>query len=398
MSISGPLADLLRLSRLVTDPAGRAGILSTVAEISAIHVGADASLVVLVDGERARVAAAYGCDGAAHDWQLDPDALGPELEDAVLLRCREINERIVVARSAPMISDGALFGALVVLSSVPERIGDDAMSLLAGIADMAAASLSAAMQFERLERVNAELRATRAALERTEKLRALGQMAAGVAHDLRNILNPITLYLQLAKRQVRAGDKEALESSFDEMASVVGRGMQLLEGLRQFSRQSPDAAEQMVDLDALAREALTIARPRMSSRAKAMPRVSEELRSPPPVLARSGEVVSAIVNLIANAQDALERGGTITVRTGTERGGSFVEVADDGPGMPPEVRDRVFEPFFTTKGEEGTGLGLAMVYSTMVRHGGTAELSSDVGKGTCVRLWFPPRRSSPQSS
>jgi signal transduction histidine kinase len=117
--------------------------------------------------------------------------------------------------------------------------------------------------------------------------------------------------------------------------------------------------------------------------------IREELGSPPPVRGRSSEIVSALVNLIVNAIDAMRDGGTITLRTGESERGTWVQVADDGPGMPPDVEVRVFEPFFTTKGEAGTGLGLAMVYASMQRHGGSIRLETAPGKGTTFTLWFP---------
>jgi signal transduction histidine kinase len=106
------------------------------------------------------------------------------------------------------------------------------------------------------------------------------------------------------------------------------------------------------------------------------------------VLCRRSELITAIVNLVFNAIDAMPDGGTITVRTGHDEQGGWIEVADDGPGMPPEVESRVFEPFFTTK-DQGTGLGLAIVYSFVKRHGGKVSLETKLGAGTRFRLWFP---------
>jgi len=109
------------------------------------------------------------------------------------------------------------------------------------------------------------------------------------------------------------------------------------------------------------------------------------------VMAVSSEILTALVNLIVNAIDAMnESGSTITLRSGEERAGSWIEVCDDGPGMPPEIANRVFEPFFTTKGaEEGTGLGLAMVYATVQRHGGSVTLDTAPGAGTRFRISLP---------
>jgi signal transduction histidine kinase len=96
-----------------------------------------------------------------------------------------------------------------------------------------------------------------------------------------------------------------------------------------------------------------------------------------------------------NAIDAMTTAGTITFRTGGDENTRFVEVADDGPGMPPEIERRVFEPFFSTKGDQGTGLGLAMVYACMKRHAGKVSLTTAPGQGTTFRLSFPISSSIP---
>jgi len=100
-----------------------------------------------------------------------------------------------------------------------------------------------------------------------------------------------------------------------------------------------------------------------------------------------------VVNLVVNALEALVGNGTITIRTGCDRGG-WIEVADTGPGMSPDVQSRVFEPFFTTKAD-GTGLGLATVYGFVQAHGGRVSLETAQGRGTCVRLWFPEIAEAP---
>jgi two-component system NtrC family sensor kinase len=95
------------------------------------------------------------------------------------------------------------------------------------------------------------------------------------------------------------------------------------------------------------------------------------------------------VNLVFNAMDALEGKGTIKVRTGSFGDGAWIEVADNGPGMPPEIKGRILEPFFTTKGERGTGLGVSIVYAFTQRHGGRFEIESQPGEGARFRMWFP---------
>jgi signal transduction histidine kinase len=170
------------------------------------------------------------------------------------------------------------------------------------------------------------------------------------------------------------------------MKEVVRSGADVVERLRAFSRQSPEAHAEAVDLNQARETAAELSRPRLASQSCLV------LRSEPgpavTVLCRRSELITAVVNLLFNAIDAMPGGGIITLRTGADLKGGWIEVADTGPGMSPEIEQRVFEPFFTTK-EHGTGLGLATVYAFVRRHGGTVALETRPGAGTRFRLWFP---------
>src|SRR5262249_263005 len=140
---------------------------------------------------------------------------------------------------------------------------------------------------------------------------------------------------------------------------ILVRGLETVERLRDFSRQSSDDLEPVpTDLNDVVHEAVEICKPRLGHVDLGL-----QLGSPPKALMRAADCVTAIVNLIFNALDALEDKGNICVRTGSAEGGAWVEVTDDGPGMPPEIKSRILEPFFTTKGDAGTGLGLPIVYA-----------------------------------
>jgi signal transduction histidine kinase/CheY-like chemotaxis protein len=221
-------------------------------------------------------------------------------------------------------------------------------------------------------------------LRQSEKLRALGQMAAGVAHDLKNILNPIALQLRLLRG--RGLDHPGTDAAFAAIEDAIRTGTDTVESLSRFSRREPEHAPEPTDLNRMSDAALEICRPRLGEHAGVA--VRRERDHVPPVRVRASELVSAIVNLLLNSLDATSSGGTITLRTGGG-GGGWVEVADDGPGIPPEVEDHIFEPFFTTK-PHGTGLGLAMVYAFVHRYGGRIEIDTALGAGTRIRMTFPP--------
>ncbi|MBX3232495.1 MAG: HAMP domain-containing histidine kinase [Labilithrix sp.] len=379
------IVTLGRFARIVSDASGKHDVLALLADALAEHVACDAVAVysLAADG-KLRLAAARG-EGAAAEIEVDLEDVG-ELAERVLRACGDDYTGHV---QRPLVAGAALYGAVVLLR---KRGGEPKLELADGLVDLAAMALGTAAHVEQLERQFAELRAQQEMLARTEKLRALGQMAAGISHDLKNILNPLSLHLQVIAMAMDRGKTDDAKSSIAEMKGTLQRGVQTIERLRDFSRQQKETKGELVDLDALAREAAAIGKARAASGSGRVPRIREELSAPRQVWAIGGEIVSALVNLVVNAIDAMagaEKAGTITLRSGEDEGGSWIEVSDDGPGMPAEVAKRVFEPFFTTKGQEGTGLGLAMVYATMQRHGGSVTLDTAPDRGTTFRLRLP---------
>ncbi len=241
----------------------------------------------------------------------------------------------------------------------------------------------------RRARMRRELERSEEMLVRAERMRALGEMASGVSHDLKNMLvNPLVLQLEVADRALKRGAVDKAHATVVDMRSVVMNGLALIERLRDFGRQSPEEAGASIDLDDLARQAVEIARARIGPANRRPPRLRLDATSPAAVRGSRPELLSALVNLIVNAIDALCDGGTITVRSGCDGLAPFVEVEDDGPGMAKAVADRVFEPFFTTK-QNGTGIGLAMAYACARRHGAELTLATAPGQGARFRLAFP---------
>ncbi len=233
-------------------------------------------------------------------------------------------------------------------------------------------------------------------LVQAQKLDAVGRMAAGIVHDLRNLLAAMAGGARMLRS--RATDAAALAPILDEMETAVERGTTLTSKLLTVSRQQELALE-VVDVNQL----LGALRPLMTSAAGSNVRLALELAPEvwPCRLDRT-QFDGALLNLIINARDAMPDGGEVRVATANEarragRGraalpqGDYVRitVADNGEGMSPEVAHRVLEPFYTTKGEAGTGLGLSQVYGFVRQVGGDLRIASEPGGGTTVELLFP---------
>ena len=252
-----------------------------------------------------------------------------------------------------------------------------------------------------LELSNEALRQAQQALIQQERLRALGQMASGIAHDINNAISPIALYTESLLEHEPNLSPEArdrlvtIQRAIDDVAQTVAR-------MREFYRPREPAVEQSdVALNQLAQQVIELTRARWSDQPQRRGIMIELKTSLAPdlldVRGADNEVRDALTNLIFNAVDAMPNGGVIEVRTSmpavSERGAParqvWLEVSDTGIGMDEETRRRCLEPFFTTKGERGTGLGLAMVYGMAQRHGCALEIDSKPGAGTTIRLVFP---------
>jgi DNA-binding response OmpR family regulator len=247
-----------------------------------------------------------------------------------------------------------------------------------------------------LESSNQALRQAQQTLIQQERLRALGQMASGIAHDINNAISPIALYTEAMLEHEAGLSPEGrsrlvtIQRAIDDVAQTVGR-------MREFYRPQdlkPKFAN--VDLNALVHQVSDLTRARWSDqpqRSGIIIELKAELASGlPEIHGADNEIRDAITNLIFNAVDASPKGGVILVRSTvspTEPQHVLLEVIDAGVGMDEETRRRCLEPFFTTKGERGTGLGLAMVFGMAQRHGATLEIDSRPGAGTAMRLLFP---------
>ena len=226
-------------------------------------------------------------------------------------------------------------------------------------------------------------------LIRGEKLRALGELAAGVAHDFNNNLGIILGRTQLLQMRVTDPDVTA---GLEVIRQAAMDGGQTVRRIQQYTRVREELQHEVLHLPSVAAEVIEITKGKWKNEAQRRGvkiEIRIESKDPAPILGTRAEIREALTNLIFNAVDALPMGGSIVIRAlqgGTE---TILEVEDNGIGMAEHVKSRIFEPFFTTKGLSGNGLGLSMVYGIVSRHRGSIEVESKEQAGTVVRMRFP---------
>lgn len=262
-------------------------------------------------------------------------------------------------------------------------------ALLESIARMAAVALENAMLYEKLQRVHAdsmerarrELAATHAQLVQSSKMAAVGQLAAGVAHEINTPLSAVQLNVSTVMEHVTdARDRRRL----DIAAQAVSRCKSIIDTLLRFSRVSGGSLER-VDVARVVRTTLELMDHDLG---KTGVDVIEAVGEPVLARGREGEISQVLMNLLMNARDAVramppDHPRRVEVRSRREGDRVIVEVADNGCGMDEGTRDRIFEPFFTTRPVgEGLGLGLSITYEILVRCGGEIAVASTPGQGT----------------
>ncbi|MDP3739555.1 MAG: PAS domain S-box protein, partial [Hyphomonadaceae bacterium] len=301
--------------------------------------------------------------------------------------------------AAPLQVESKVFGALIVGRRQAESFSSGECEFLRQLSEHVALASHQAQIYQALQQAYDDLRQSQEAVTQQERLRALGQMASGIAHDINNALSPVALYTE-SMLETEANLSPSVRGNLEIIQRAVGDVTQTISRMKEFYRQrEPQLALAPVRLNDLVRQVLDLTKARWSDMAMqrgVVVQVETELADDlPPAMGVESEIREALINLVFNAVDAMPQGGCLTVRTKatiTNDGGSGVadvEVEDNGAGMDEETRRRCLEPFFTTKGERGTGLGLAMVYGVAQRHGAELDIRSVLGQGTVARLSFP---------
>ncbi len=224
---------------------------------------------------------------------------------------------------------------------------------------------------------------------RADKLRALGQLASGVAHDFNNSLAAILGRAQLLRRQTKddalVRNIEIIQTAAEDAAATVRR-------IQTFARKSPAKEFEMLDVSSLLTDAIEITRTRWENEARLRGldyQVALQAESGQFTFGSASELREVFVNLIVNAVDAMPNGGGLSISSVREGARLCLRFADTGTGMPDDVRQKIFDPFFTTKGAQGTGLGLSVSYSIIERHEGSISVASELGEGTVFSIDLP---------
>ncbi|MFB0519824.1 MAG: cache domain-containing protein, partial [Desulfatiglandales bacterium] len=229
-------------------------------------------------------------------------------------------------------------------------------------------------------------------LLQSEKQASIGRLAAGVAHEINNPLTGILTFTRLLLRNRDIGDKG--RSYLQKIAESTVRVRKIVKGLLDFSRQT-ELDREPTELNRLVGSTISLMENQALVRGVGI--AFEPGENLPVVTLDRGQFQGVLINIIINALDATEAGGNITLSTGISlsasdpgRKGVEISIADTGCGIPPEDLDKLFDPFFTTKEVgEGTGLGLAVSYGIVQRHGGTIRVQSEVGRGSAFTIWLP---------
>lgn len=342
--------------------------------------------------------------------QRNAEVLNEEMRREARENSAELSDEARRVRSAVLVATALALAMLgIVLRMVWKRVVRPVEALREGVQRISSGDLTHRVEITTRDEIGAlarefnrmadELHGMRSGLEarveertqeflRAARLAGLGTMAAGIAHEINNPLASIASCAEGLERRLEKGtsDPTAQREYLQIIAREAYRAHEITSRLLDFARNG-GGARLRFDAPDLMRELRVLLEHRLRQRGLALE--VECQADLPPLVGDPGEIKQVLLNLVANAIDASPDGGRIHVRWSAYDGEIVVEVQDDGPGVPPELRDRIFDPFFTTKEPgKGTGLGLAIVHRIVTAHGGRIELAG-TGKGALFRVHFP---------
>ncbi|MCD6320048.1 MAG: PAS domain S-box protein [Candidatus Desulfofervidaceae bacterium] len=228
-------------------------------------------------------------------------------------------------------------------------------------------------------------------LREQDRIAILGEMAAGVAHDINNLLMMVLGNLELASLSLEKETPQA-KSYLQKAMKVLEEGEAIVRRLYAYAHKRLQTAEIIPDLNQLIKDTVILTKPFWRTRAQQEGKtvqIKEDYSKVGPVAGNPAELKELFINLIKNAVEAMPKGGEITIKTWQEKGKNWVMIKDTGQGIPDILKAKIFEPFFSTKGEKGSGLGLAISLGIIRAHGGDIKVESEVEKGTAFYISLP---------
>ena len=408
------LKALFEISTLVNSETELSLVLDLISKTVLSSLQADRSSLLLFDKEKNKLVcvSAHGKssdkikyielnpDEGIAGWVMthgEPLLLGEVMQKDKFKNFIPKEEKIFSSLSVPLKVKKEIIGVLNVSSVTEEKeFNETDMKLISIFAQNAAVAIEKGElylelkgQAETLEKTLEDLKNTHKQLVQSEKMRALGDLAGGVAHDFNNILGSITGRAELLLRQSK--DNE-LKKGLMLIVQVANDGAEIVRRLQEYTKVGKEAIFVKVDLNKIIQQVVEITRFKWKdeSLAKGVKiSVDMDLKKTSPIAGNPSELREIFINIIFNAIEALPKGGNIALSTWMENDYVMASIKDNGIGMNEEVKANIFEPFFTLKGEKGTGLGLAIVYGIVSKHQGSLNVESEPGEGTNFVLKFP---------
>lgn len=295
----------------------------------------------------------------------------------------------------PLQASGEILGVLAIFSYHSRIFSEARMPFLTSIAQQVAMAIENANLYQELKEAYEEIQRTQDQMLQAERLRVVGEIASGVAHDFNNILVSILAYAELL--QSRLQNPAQVEKGLKVIEKAALDGRDAVRRLQEYTGQRQAKDFRLVDVREVVQDAVNQTRPRWSTEARKEGReikVSCDLGEVPRVLGRESDLRQVLANMILNSVQAMSQRGEITLRTACAQGEVLIEVRDNGLGMGPGTLKRIFEPFYTTRGSAGSGLGLSIAMGIVQRHGGSIRVQSQPGRGTTFTISLPPAPES----
>lgn len=305
-----------------------------------------------------------------------------------------VNEEQIVARALGTLfkDDGGLGSDVrkVLAGRIPRTVHDLTLTTAAGkvvhaqtsvsrMRDVGGRKLGAVVTIEDVS----DIKSLTEQLIRADRLAAMGELTAGVAHEVRNPLGIIRASVQLMEDAECSGER--VREAAEVIKQEIDRLDRVIKALLDFGRPAQPAMRPVAVRQVLEEVALFS----RTFAGRGLVEIAEEYgEGVPEVMADPEQLKQVFVNLMSNAVQAMSDGGTLTIATGTDGGFVFIRFTDDGPGIPPQILGKVFDPFVSTR-DEGTGLGLTIVHRIVDDHDGHIEVTSEQGAGTAFTVWLP---------